>query len=77
MAWGCPVVSSNRASLPEVCGAAALMANPQDDQLWLEHFGALVASRDLADDLRSRGRQQMKKFSWSASARGYIDLFEA
>ena len=77
MAWGCPVVSSNRASLPEVCGAAALMANPQDDQLWLEHFGALVASRDLADDLRHRGREQMKKFSWTASARGYLDLFES
>ena len=77
MAWGCPVVSSNRASLPEVCGDAALMANPQDDRLWLEHFGALAASRDLADDLKCRGLEQMKKFSWAASARGYLDLFES
>ncbi len=77
MAWGCPIVSSDRASLPEVCGDAALMANPQDDRLWLQHFDALAASRALADDLRSRGREQMKKFSWTASARGYLDLFEA
>ena len=77
MAWGCPVVSSDRASLPEVCGDAALMANPQDDRLWLQHFGALAGSRDLADDLKSRGREQMKKFSWTASARGYLDLFES
>ena len=77
MAWRCPVVSSDRASLPEVCGDAALMANPQDDRLWLQHFGALASSRDLADDLRSRGSEQMKKFSWTASARGYLDLFES
>ena len=77
MAWGCPVVSSDRASLPEVCGDAALMADPQDDRLWLKHFGALAASRDLADDLRGRGRKQMQQFSWAASARGYLDLFEA
>ncbi len=75
MAWNCPVVSSDRASLPEVCGDAALMANPQDDRLWLKHFGALAASRDLAQDLKDRGREQMKKFSWTASARGYLDLF--
>lgn len=77
MAWGCPVVSSDRASLPEVCGDAALMANPQDDRLWLQHFGALARSRDLADELKCRGREQMTKFSWTASARGYLDLFEA
>ncbi len=77
MAWGCPVVSSDRASLPEVCGDAALMADPQDDRLWLQHFGALAASSDLADDLRSRGREQIKQFSWAASARGYLDLFES
>ncbi len=75
MAWDCPVVSSNRASLPEVCGDAALMANPQDDRLWLKHFSALAGSRDLAEDLNKRGREQMKKFSWTASARGYLDLF--
>ena len=77
MAWGCPIVSSNRASLPEVCGDAGLMANPQDDRLWLEHFSALSASRDLAEDLKHRGFEQMRKFSWVASARGYLDLFES
>ncbi len=77
MAWGCPVVSSDRASLPEVCGDAALMANPQDDRLWLQHFGALAGSLDLADDLKGRGREQMKNFSWTASARGYLELFES
>ncbi len=75
MACGCPVVSSDRASLPEVCGTAALLADPTEDGPWIRHFGELLASRHLSDDLRGRGREQVRRFSWAASARGYLDLF--
>ncbi len=75
MALGCPVVSSDRASLPEVCGSAALLADPTEDRLWLRHFRSLAESRHLGDELRGRGREQVKRFSWAASARGYLGLF--
>ena len=35
MARGCPVIASDRASMPEVCGDAALMAAPDDPAAWL------------------------------------------
>ena len=76
MALGCPVVSSDRASMPEVCGDAALMASPDDPGAWIAHIGALKASATLGDDLRGRGRRRAAAFSWASTARGYLDLID-
>jgi glycosyltransferase involved in cell wall biosynthesis len=75
MALGCPVVSSNRASLPEICGGAALIADPLDGAAWMRHFADLAGSPTLVADLRARGAEQVKKFSWVNSALGYLNLF--
>ncbi|BCP52433.1 glycosyl transferase [Kaistia sp. 32K] len=74
MARGCPVVSSDRASLPEICGGAALMASPLDAGQWYGHFKRLLGSEGLQSELAARGREQARKFSWRSSAAGYLDL---
>lgn len=74
MALGCPVISSDRASLPEVCGKAALMASPDDPATWLNHVETLVGSSSLREELRDLGRLQAARFSWNETARGYLDL---
>lgn len=74
MALGCPVVSSDRSSLPEICGDAALMASPHDPDAWLRHFTALAGSPALREDLRGRGRIQAVRYSWDRTAAGYADL---
>jgi glycosyltransferase involved in cell wall biosynthesis len=76
MARGCPVVASNCASMPEVCGDAALLASPFDREEWVRHIGALQRSAALRDDLTSRGREQVRQFSWHSTATGYLDLLE-
>lgn len=77
MALGCPVVSSDRSCLPEICGDAALLADPEDGPAWLACFRELAASPSLRDDLRGRGRERVARFSWRASARTYLDLLAA
>lgn len=77
MARGCPVVSTDRASLPEICGSAALLAPPDRPERWLDQIRALAASPDLRSDLIGRGRDQAALFSWEASAQGYLDLMRA
>lgn len=76
MARGLPVVSSDRASMPEVCGEAALLAPPDDAAAWIARFRELKNSPDLRNDLKGRGFEQVKKFSWKNSAAGYLDLLQ-
>lgn len=74
MAWGCPVVSSDRASLPEVCGNAALFASPANADAWLAHFAALRQGDGLRASLIAKGREQAARFSWQQSAEAYLRL---
>ncbi|MEI4485300.1 glycosyltransferase [Frigidibacter sp. MR17.14] len=77
MARGCAVVSSDRASMPEVCGAAGLLAAPDDPSAWVDHIAALAGSTQLRADLVGRGFEQVKRFSWGRSAAGYLELMQA
>jgi glycosyltransferase involved in cell wall biosynthesis len=74
LAFGCPVVASNAASLPEVCGAAALYADPRSPQAWFEQIKRLHTEPAVARDLRAKACGQVEQFSWAKSARLYLDL---
>jgi glycosyltransferase involved in cell wall biosynthesis len=77
MARGCPVISSDRASMPEVCGNAALMAPPDDRAAWVRHIKAVAQSDELRRDLVGSGHEQVLRFSWSQTAAGYLELMRA
>jgi glycosyltransferase involved in cell wall biosynthesis len=72
MACGCPVASSNAASLPEVCGDAARLFDPTSvDEL-------IDAVEDVLDDpepWRARGLTRASEFSWDATARAHDDVY--
>ncbi len=74
MAWGCPVVASDRASLPEVCGDAALYASPTDPDAWFARFAKLRKADGLRASLIAKGREQAARFSWRKSAAAYLQL---
>jgi glycosyltransferase involved in cell wall biosynthesis len=74
MARGCPVVSSDRASMPEVCGDAALMAPPDHPAAWVRQVRRLLESPELRQDLTGRGHERARLFSWVETASGYIEL---
>lgn len=74
MARACPVISSDRASMPEVCGNAALLAAPDDPVAWISQIAKLRQSQDLRAELIARGRERIKMFSWTTTAAGYLEL---
>jgi glycosyltransferase involved in cell wall biosynthesis len=66
---GCPVVTSNAASLPEIAGDAALYFDPDDMPGLLAQLDRLETEAGLANTLRERGLLNARRYSWDGSAR--------
>lgn len=64
MAHDCPVVSSNRASMPEVLGGAALYFNPENKEEMISAIEKVLNNQAEKDRLITLGREQIKKYSW-------------
>lgn len=77
MTIGCPVVTSDRASMPEVCGPAALYAEPTEPDEWMECFTRLRGDELLRARLLATGRERTTRFSWSRSAHAYLEAMAA
>lgn len=63
MAAGVPVVASNRGSLPEVLGGAALLPNPYDTRELAEAISALISDEKLRKTLIDGGHERVRHFS--------------
>ncbi|MCW5632892.1 MAG: glycosyltransferase family 4 protein [Rubrivivax sp.] len=74
MCCGCPVVVSRRASLPEVCGDAALYCDPDDPATLAAALSRVLASRTLRDELAAAGRARAASWTWAAAARQFAEL---
>lgn len=73
-ACGCPVVSTNSSSLPEVLNDSALLCEPTDAQGFADKMVKIATSPDLRDDLIKRGYENVKRFSWEESAKRIAKL---
>jgi glycosyltransferase involved in cell wall biosynthesis len=68
MASGCPVVSSNVASMPEVIGQGGLLIDPKNALKIADAVCSLLEDEDARKMMVERGREQAAKFTWSESA---------
>ena len=75
MACGACVISSNRASLPEVVGQSALFVNPSSTDALVEAIERLLSDEKLRDDMTKKGLERAKSFRWSDTARKMLDIF--
>ena len=75
MACGIPVVVSNAGALPEVCGEAALYADPNDPASYIFHFNELVGNNNLKQGLVERGKNWVKRFDWRITAKETLEVF--
>lgn len=76
MACGCPVIVSRAASLPEVCGDAALYCDPYNTGDIADKMTTLLASPLMQSEYRQRGREHAKKFSWEKCAEETADVMD-
>jgi glycosyltransferase involved in cell wall biosynthesis len=76
MACGCPVITSRAASLPEVCGEAALYCDPRDPADIAQAMRRVLGSEELRRDLRQRGLERSSQFRWSGSGEAVLSVLE-
>jgi glycosyltransferase involved in cell wall biosynthesis len=74
MACGCPTVVSSAASLPEVCGDAALYCDPYSPEDIAKKILQIVRDADLRSRLKEKGLVRAAAFSWDATAFAVSDL---
>lgn len=65
MAWGVPVVTSNRSALPEVAGQAALLVDPEDTEEIAYALTRLAVDADLRCSLARAGKERASQFLWA------------
>ena len=70
MAWGAPVVTSNRSALPEVAGDAALLVDPFREEEIAAALIRVIEDSRLAELLRNRGRERAAQFPWRRAVDG-------
>jgi glycosyltransferase involved in cell wall biosynthesis len=77
MACGTPVVASSHPSMDEACGDAAVRVDPNDPAAIADGIRRALAE---ADDLRARGLEHARRFSWRTVGetflRGYEEALE-
>ena len=76
LARGVPTASSDRASLPEVAGDAALMFDPADPPSIAAALRAVLFDEPLRARLREAGPRQAATFTWDRAARETVAVYE-
>lgn len=74
MALGLPVVAAPCGALPEVCGDAALYADPDDPAAWVQALTSVASGPDLRRDMVAKGRRRAASMTWDAAAARLLDI---
>ena len=76
MACGVPTIVSNKSSLPEVVGSAAIMVDPQNVDELIFAIKEVLESRNLNEFLRKQGPERARQFNWDNTAKKFLELFK-
>ena len=76
MRCGCPVITSNTTSLPEVCESAALYVNPYDEQSIVQQMLYIIENLEYREIMVQNSLEQAKKFSWQQTARLTYEVYK-
>ncbi len=69
MACGCPVITSNNSSLPEVVGDAGIMIDWDSDEQHIRAYEKYYFDKKFRDKMAQKGLERAKQFSWEKSVK--------
>jgi len=76
MAFGAPVLSSNRTAIPEACGNAVEYFDPHSPKDLADKADELLNDPKRREEMIRRGKSQVKKFSWSKMAKQTLGVYK-
>ncbi|GAB3329558.1 glycosyltransferase family 1 protein [Larkinella ripae] len=76
-ACNCPCLISDRSSLPEVAGPAALYFDPDQAESMREAVAQILTKPALRQQLAEQGRQQLQHFSWEKTVQDTLRLYQS
>jgi alpha-1,3-rhamnosyl/mannosyltransferase len=77
MASGCPVITSNISSLPELGGEAAVYVDPLEPASIQQRLLTLILDPERWAGLREAGLRNVKCFTYDATAEGTLAVYRA
>ena len=77
MAAGCPVLTSDRSSLAEVAGDAAVLVDPRDERALAGGLERLLTDDALRAELSARGREHAAGYTWDRTAAATLDYLRS
>lgn len=73
MSNGCPVIASNRASLPEILGDSVLYCDPENPKDIAKKIEMILNNHELREKYQRQGLEKVKQYSWEKCG---FELFE-
>jgi glycosyltransferase involved in cell wall biosynthesis len=73
---GCPVLCSSGGALPETAGNAAEIEPTWDAEHWAKTIQSLLQDSSKLDQLRAKGLERAKRFTWEETARKTLQVYK-
>ncbi len=77
MQCGCPVISSNTSSLPEVVGEAGIMLDPHNSEAMIKAYAKIYYDEIYRNELIEKSLERAKLFSWKNTVDVMVNSFMA
>lgn len=73
---GCPVITSNVSSMPEIAGNGALLVNPHSIEEIRKAIVLILGNSSVKGSLVKNGLENIKRFKWQHIAQKYHELYQ-
>ena len=77
LAVGTPAVGSNRGSIPEIVGDAAVLVDPKDRQALADALESVLTQPELRARLKRAGQERARTYTWERCAEMTLDVYRS
>ena len=75
MSYGCPCALSDASCFPEIAADAATYVPADDAEAMADAIDVILSSDSLRSELRQRGLERVKQFTWESCAKQHLNLY--